>query len=261
MAVHINGRPYPEINWNSNGSMPDVHVKRADKIKSLKKSFFGVYEKEMGEKLSPGTEGIVVVQFAKYPVGMRIYLNPGMSHYCTGMAVIMPKPLKQQYVFESRSFWLKKGNLVPLIDGKNVLYLSAAKTAAKKIACLQKWKTHSYLGEMAIGLKAIPDFVFFPRGEKHFVSSPLVIEVKFDMSLVTEQQNAFSQVLSYARMLRCTIMGICDKERLILYKVNKYGAADRNIPLFEDHWLSIYGDSEVGARLNQLIGREVIANI
>ena len=111
-----------------------------------------------------------------------------------------------------------------------------------------------------IGLKAIPDFVFFPRGEKHFVSSPLVIEVKFDMSLVTEQQNAFSQVLSYARMLRCTIMGICDKERLILYKVNKYGAADRNIPLFEDHWLSIYGDSKVGARLNQLIGREVISS-
>lgn len=177
MAVHINGRPYPEINWNSNGSMPDVHVKRADKIKSLKKSFFGVYEKEMGEKLSPGTEGIVVVQFAKYPVGMRIYLNPGMSHYCTGMAVIMPKPLKQQYVFESRSFWLKKGNLVPLIDGKNVLYLSAAKTAAKKIACLQKWKTHSYLGEMAIGLKAIPCRVWLAetdQGEKIFLCMSLL---------------------------------------------------------------------------------------
>ena len=30
---------------------------------------------------------------------------------------------------------------------------------------------------------------------------------------------------------------------------------------FEEHWLSIYGDAEVGAKLNQLIGREVIARI
>ena len=110
-------------------------------------------------------------------------------------------------------------------------------------------------------LKAIPDFVFFPKGERHFASAPMVIEAKLDMSLVTEQQNAFSQGLSYAKMLRSSIMGICDKERLILYKVDNNGFADQNSPIFEEHWASIYGDSEIGAKLNQLIGREVIINM
>ena len=89
----------------------------------------------------------------------------------------------------------------------------------------------------------------------------MVIEAKLDMSSIAEQRNAFSQGLSYARMLRSSIMGICDKERLILYRVDKNGIADRNSPLFEEHWLSIYGDAEAGAKLNQLIGKEVIANI
>ena len=89
----------------------------------------------------------------------------------------------------------------------------------------------------------------------------MVIEAKFDMSLISEQQNAFSQGLSYARMLRSSIMGICDKERLILYKVDNNGFADQNSPIFEEHWASIYGDSEIGAKLNQLIGREVIINM
>lgn len=87
------------------------------------------------------------------------------------------------------------------------------------------------------------------------------IEAKFDMSLIREQQNAFSQGLSYARLLRCIIMGVCDKERLILYKVDNNGFADRNSPIFEEHWASIYGNSEIGAKLNQLIGREVIINM
>ena len=89
----------------------------------------------------------------------------------------------------------------------------------------------------------------------------MVIEAKFDMSLISEQQNAFSQGLSYARILRSSILGICDKERLVLYQVDKNGIANRNSPLFEEHWLSIYGDEEAGARLNKLIGREVIANM
>ena len=89
----------------------------------------------------------------------------------------------------------------------------------------------------------------------------MVIEAKLDMSSIAEQRNAFSQGLSYARMLRSSIMGICDKERLILYQVNKNGIANRNTPLFEEHWLSIYGDADIGAKLNQLIGREVIARI
>lgn len=109
--------------------------------------------------------------------------------------------------------------------------------------------------------KAIPDFVFFPSGEKHFENAPMVIEAKLDMSLITEQQKAFSQGLSYARMLRSSLMGICDKERIIIYRVDKDGSADRNNPLYENHWKAIYSDEEEGAKLKQLIGREVVAKM
>ncbi len=109
--------------------------------------------------------------------------------------------------------------------------------------------------------KAIPDFVFFPCGEKHFENAPMVIEAKLDMSLITEQQKAFSQGLSYARMLRSSLMGICDKERIIIYRVDKDGSADRNNPLYENHWKAIYSDEVEGAKLKQLIGREVVAKM
>ncbi len=109
--------------------------------------------------------------------------------------------------------------------------------------------------------KAIPDFVFFPRGEKHFENAPMLIEAKFDMSLITEQQKAFAQALSYARMLRSSLMGICDKERIILYKVDKDGASNRNQPLYENHWETIYSDEIEGAKLKQLIGRDVVKDM
>ncbi len=52
-----------------------------------------------------------------------------------------------------------------------------------------------------------------------------------------------------------SLMGICDKERLIIYKIDTNGSADRNNPIFEDYWASIYENPEIGAHLNQLIGR------
>lgn len=110
-------------------------------------------------------------------------------------------------------------------------------------------------------LKAIPDFVFFPKGEKHFASAPLVIEAKLDMSTAIELRNAFSQCLSYARMLRSSLMAICDKERLIVYQVDSNGTANINAPVFENHWASIYGDMEVGSQLNQLIGKEIVQSL
>ena len=111
------------------------------------------------------------------------------------------------------------------------------------------------------GLKAIPDFVFFAKGDKHFETAPFVIEAKLDISLMREQINAFSQGLSYAKMLRSSLMGICDKERLIIYRVDSTGSADRNTPIFEEHWASIYKDPVVGANLNQLIGKEVVKDL
>lgn len=109
--------------------------------------------------------------------------------------------------------------------------------------------------------KAIPDFVFFPQGERHFENAPMVIEAKFDMSSMQELQNAFKQGLSYARLLHASYMGVCDKERFILYKINKNGFTDSNIPIFENHWVTIYSDNGVGAELNHLIGREAIVKI
>lgn len=106
--------------------------------------------------------------------------------------------------------------------------------------------------------KAIPDFVFFPHGAVHFECAPLVIEAKLDMSSMVEVQKAFRQTLSYARMLRSCLMGICDKERLIIYGLDSSGSCNIERPLFDNHWQAIYSDNIIGARLNQLIGAEVI---
>ena len=106
--------------------------------------------------------------------------------------------------------------------------------------------------------KAIPDFVFFPKGEKHFENAPFIIEAKLDMSSVPEFLKAYHQALSYARMLRASIMGICDKERFILYKMNADGNADKDNPMFEEHWSSIYSNTNIGSLLNRLIGKEII---
>lgn len=106
--------------------------------------------------------------------------------------------------------------------------------------------------------KAIPDFVFFPQGPIHFESAPLVIETKLDISSMLEEQKAFRQVLSYARMLRSSLMGICDKDRLIIYALDSTGSCNIEKPLFNNHWQTIYSDNIVGTKLNQLIGAEVI---
>lgn len=109
--------------------------------------------------------------------------------------------------------------------------------------------------------KAIPDFVFFAQGEHHFEHAPMIIEAKFDMSSMTEMQNAFRQGLSYARMLRSSIMGICDKERIVIYQVDNNGSADRNNPLYENHWAKIFSEETEGAKLKQIIGREIVASL
>lgn len=108
------------------------------------------------------------------------------------------------------------------------------------------------------GLKAIPDFVFFPKGERHFECAPFVIEAKFDMASVLEQGRAFSQALSYARMLQAKLLGICDKERLLIFKAGQNGSFNRDAPIFEEHWKAIYNDELVGAKLNKLIGRSAV---
>lgn len=111
------------------------------------------------------------------------------------------------------------------------------------------------------GLKAIPDFVFFPKGDKHFESAPFVIEAKLDMSSMVDRINAYKQSLSYARLLRSKLMAICDKERLIVYEVDKNGSSDINTPIYEEHWVSIYSDEIAGANLKKIIGKEVVGRL
>ncbi len=104
--------------------------------------------------------------------------------------------------------------------------------------------------------KAIPDFVFLPTGELHFQNAPMVIEAKFDMSSNIEKTKSFNQALSYARMMRSPVFGICDKERLIIYK-ERNGHFDRFTPTFEKHWQNI-NETETFRQLKLLIGKEAI---
>ena len=109
--------------------------------------------------------------------------------------------------------------------------------------------------------KAIPDFVFFAQGEKHFENAPMVIEAKYDMSSMIDLQKAYTQSLSYARMLQAKLFGICDKERLIIYKIDNSGVGNINSPVYENHWGSIYADDVEGAKLKQIIGCEIVKQI
>lgn len=105
--------------------------------------------------------------------------------------------------------------------------------------------------------KAIPDFVFLPKGEIHFQNAPLVIEAKYDMSSNIERTKSYNQALSYARMMKSSIFGICDKDRLIIYQEkNEY--FDRFNPIFEKHWQNI-NDQEIFRQLKLLIGKEFLA--
>jgi hypothetical protein len=107
--------------------------------------------------------------------------------------------------------------------------------------------------------KAIPDFVFLPKGEIHFQNAPMIIEAKFDMSSNIEKTKSFNQALSYARLMRSSIFGICDKDRLIIFK-EKNGYFDRFNPTFEKHWQNM-NDTETFRLLKILIGKDAIKRL
>ncbi len=106
--------------------------------------------------------------------------------------------------------------------------------------------------------KAVPDFVFLPKGEIYFQNAPMVIEAKFDMSSNIEKTKSYNQALSYARLMKSTVFGICDKERLIIFREKK-NYFDRFNPVFENHWQNI-NDEEIFWQLKVLIGKDVIKN-
>lgn len=106
--------------------------------------------------------------------------------------------------------------------------------------------------------KAIPDFVFFPKGEVHFQNSPLVIEAKYDLSSSIERMKSYNQALSYARMMQSSTFAICDKDRLIVYK-GKDNSFNRFKPTFEKHWQNL-NDAETFNTLKKIIGKDYIKN-
>lgn len=108
-------------------------------------------------------------------------------------------------------------------------------------------------------LKAIPDFVFFPKGEKHFQNSPFVLETKFLMNSANEKMNSFNQALSYCKMMSSELLGLCDKDRIIIFK-KKNGVFDRFNPVFEKHWGNLRSP-ETFAMLKKIIGKEIVKNI
>lgn len=110
-------------------------------------------------------------------------------------------------------------------------------------------------------LKAIPDFVFFPKGMEHFQNAPFLIEAKYSMASVRELKNAFEQAVSYARIMQCKVMGICDKERLIIYRITHVGTWNQSKPVFENHWEVINNDADVYAELVKIIAPEIIQSL
>jgi hypothetical protein len=104
--------------------------------------------------------------------------------------------------------------------------------------------------------KAIPDFVFFPKGEIHFQNAPLIIEAKYSMVSNLERIKAYNQAVSYARLMKSPIFGICDKDRIIIYKESN-GYFDRSKPIFEKHWQTL-NDADIFNQLKKLIGRSLV---
>ena len=60
-------------------------------------------------------------------------------------------------------------------------------------------------------------------------------------------------------MMSAEFLGLCDKERLIIYQRNK-GVFDRFNPVFEKHWGSIK-NPETFSVLKKIIGKEVIEKL
>ena len=106
--------------------------------------------------------------------------------------------------------------------------------------------------------REIPDFVFFPHGERQFENAPLLIEAKWHMRSEKDRNDAYRQALSYARMLQAPIFGICDEERLIIFEQQRNGNFNYSSPSFEAHWAAIAGDADVHNDLMRLIGATVI---
>lgn len=108
--------------------------------------------------------------------------------------------------------------------------------------------------------REIPDFVFFPHGQKQFENAPFLIEAKLHMGSEKDRKDAYRQALSYARMLQSGIFGICDDEKLIIFEKQSDGSFYYE-KSFERKWASISSDIDTHAEIMSRIGASVIKSI
>ena len=147
MAVYVNGKIIPKIDWDEGKCVVYTHTTREEKIERLERNFRKTYKKEMEANLPSGAKGIVVVQMGHYPFDMEIKINPKPSDRCEKMVMEMSRSLRQEYVFVSRTYLLEDEKLTSLINSESVLNLSASREAMIKMVSFYKdWLRVDYLG-------------------------------------------------------------------------------------------------------------------
>lgn len=113
------------------------------------------------------------------------------------------------------------------------------------------------------GYKARPDFSFFVKKlpfEQQY--APLIIEVKYDMVNAEEERKAVAQGASYARILHSQIFGVCDKNKIVIYK--RTGAHFKEKDKILDYTWAQVQDKDNPQYFNDLrkaIGKDVIERL
>ena len=147
MAIYVNGKSIPQIDWDAAGNPVKVFRNRDARLERLERKFRKTYEREMERKFPTNARGIVVVQLGFYPYNTEIEINPKPSSRCERMAMEMDRVLRQEYVFVSRTYLLEDEKLTSLINSESVLSLDLCREAMIKMVSFYKdWLRTDYLG-------------------------------------------------------------------------------------------------------------------
>lgn len=135
---------------NNLSSSDGVFMSRAQKIEDAETHFARAYEAENGRVLPKEACGLVCIQLGMYPFGREIYLNPTLQSKCAKMAMDMDRPVRREYVFVSRSYYLQDGKIEPLLDATAVLYARSCAKVAVKLREKMQWSVFEDLGNLRI---------------------------------------------------------------------------------------------------------------
>ena len=118
-------------------------VSRAERIEDAEKHFARAYKQETGNDLPQDAKGIVVIQLGQYPYGREIYLNPAFGSKASVQAIDIAKPIHMPYVFFSKTYFLEKGILTPLLDCRTALCTRMCHNAVHVLTQKMGW-TQTY---------------------------------------------------------------------------------------------------------------------